>query len=190
MIQDLFKTPIYTTALDIDNKSLSKYCISYSKKNKGRILSNEGGYQSEDLILLNHKILNPLVSGILEHSSIYCSEINLKCSNKIDNIWFNINGYKDSNLLHSHPHSLISGVYYLQTPKDCGNIQFHHPGSESFQNYWMENVGSEYNTYNSGEWWLQSIVGVMYLFPSWLKHYVRPNLNKKEKRISISFNIK
>ena len=28
----------------------------------------------------------------------------------------------------------------------------------------------------------------LYLFPGWLNHFVNPNLNKTEERISISFN--
>ena len=42
---------------------------------------------------------------------------------------------------------------------------------------------------NSIEWFLPSIENGLYLFPSWLKHYVKPNMNKKEERISISFNL-
>ena len=30
--------------------------------------------------------------------------------------------------------------------------------------------------------------GILYIFPSWLDHYVSPNMSK-QKRISISFNI-
>jgi len=188
MIQDLFKTPIYTTALSLDNTAISKYCISYSKKNKGRQLSNEGGWQSQDLTG-KHSTLDPLLHSILEHSSIFSKDLDIKLSNQISNVWINVNGYKDMNMVHSHPNSLLSGVYYVQTPKDCGNIQFQHPAFDKFQYDWLESKGEQFNTYNSGEWWLQSIANVMYLFPSWLKHHVKPNLNKKEKRISISFNI-
>ena len=48
---------------------------------------------------------------------------------------------------------------------------------------------SDYNNYNSGTWWLPSEENNLYLFPSWLKHRVEPNLNKNENRISISFNL-
>ena len=45
------------------------------------------------------------------------------------------------------------------------------------------------NEENSLEWWMPSIENYLYLFPSWLSHWVEPNLNKKEERISISFNL-
>ena len=45
------------------------------------------------------------------------------------------------------------------------------------------------NNYTSLFWWLPAVEGVLYLFPSWLMHLVRPNMNKDEERISFSFNL-
>ena len=62
-IQDIFKTPVYSTHLKaIDNKALAKQCIDFSRKDKGRVLSNVGGYQSNNL--QNVKFLSSLVSSI------------------------------------------------------------------------------------------------------------------------------
>jgi len=46
----------------------------------------------------------------------------------------------------------------------------------------------EYNSYNSSNWYFKTVENMLLLFPSWLKHMVKPNMNKKQKRISISFN--
>ena len=188
MIQDLFKTPLYYTDLKLDNKEMANYCLSMSKKDKGRIISNIGGWQSSDL-QGNHPVLNDLYKSIKEHCSIYTKELDIKSEDKIGNIWININGYKDINSLHCHPYSLVSGVYYVQTPKDCGNIRFHHPGYDWFQYDWTSEKVNKFNLYNAAIWWMPSKVNRLYLFPSWLKHHVEANLNKKEKRISISFNL-
>lgn len=188
MIKELFKTPLYVTGLGLDNKAISKYCLSYYKKNKGRIRSNEGGWQSNDLQLDKHPILRDLFVSIEEHCSIYTKELGIEMANKIDNMWMNINGYKDVNVIHIHPGAMISGVYYVQTPENCGNIQFQNPANDVFQYDWIPEKMNNFNEYNSLEWWMPSKESVMYLFPSWLKHFVKPNLNKKEKRISISFN--
>jgi len=189
MIKDLFKTPLYVTALSLDNTAISKYCLSYSKKNKGRTLSNEGGWQSNDLQLDKHPSLKDLFVSIQEHCSIYTKQIDINASNTIDNIWVNINGYKDMNMIHTHPNTMVSGVYYVQTPKDCGNIHFRHPAFDQLIYDWSPEKVNNFNEYNSIEWWMPSKESVLYLFPSWLQHYVKPNLNKKEKRISISFNL-
>ena len=188
MIQDLFKTPLYYTDLKLDNKAMANYCLSLSKKHKGRTVSNVGGWQSDNL-QGNHPVLNDLFLSIQEHCSIYIKELDIKCLNKIDNIWININGHKDTNQLHCHPKCLISGVYYVKTPEDCGNIYFQHPSYNNFQYDWKAEKTNNFNSYNSVEWWMPSSAGLLYLFPSWLNHCVKPNLNKKEKRISISFNL-
>ncbi len=36
---------------------------------------------------------------------------------------------------------------------------------------------------------MEAATGWLYLFPNWLNHSVEPNLNKKQKRISIAFNM-
>ena len=185
-IQSLFKVPLYKTALSLDNVAISKYCLSLSKKDKGRILTNIGGWQSDDLEDVPE--LKELINEIQKHITVFTKEIGIKCSNKVSNRWININGYKDINMLHSHPNCLISGVYYVQTPKDSGNIIFHHPIRSLLQHTWLEQNIGNYTEFTSPEWWMPNQAGLLYLFPNWLDHMVKPNLNKKEKRISISFN--
>ena len=186
-IQDLFKVPLYKTALSLDNKAMANYCLSISKKDKGRQLSNIGGWQSDNLE--NVPELSSLITEIEKHTTLFTKEIGIECLNKVTNKWININGFRDINMVHSHPNCLISGVYYVQTPKDCGNIIFNHPVRALLQHTWLEQNIDNYTEYNSPEWWMPSSAGLLYLFPSWLDHFVKPNLNKKEKRISISFNI-
>ena len=188
MIQDLFKVPLYYTNLTLDNEVMAKYCLSMSKKDKGCIRSNEGGWQSNNL-QGSHPILNNLFVSIQEHSNIFNKQLDFKRPLNIGNIWININGYKDFNKLHNHPDSTFSGVYYVKTPKDCGNIYFDHPSYDTFQYDWDPLPKNQYNLYNTTQCFYPSIVGRLYIFPSWLNHYVQPNLNKKEKRISISFNL-
>lgn len=189
-IQEIFKTPIYKTSLTLDNKSIKKYCLNLSKKDKGRIISNVGGWQSDNLSGV-HKPLNNLFLNLETHANIFGKQIGLIKKLFINNIWININKYKDSNKLHCHPNSIISGVYYVKTPKDCGDINFINPSSDELQIDWNKHkkAFNGYTVYNSIEWFLPSIENELYLFPSWLKHYVKPNMNKKEERISISFNL-
>ena len=49
MIQDIFKVPIYEVQLDLDIKKLQSFCNEYQHKDTGRVSSNVGGYQSNDL---------------------------------------------------------------------------------------------------------------------------------------------
>jgi uncharacterized protein (TIGR02466 family) len=99
-------------------------------------------------------------------------------------MWININNYKDFNILHSHSNSTISGVYYVKTNEKSGSICFQHPGEPIFGEYKVD----EYNKINSNIYCLPSLQNTLYLFPSTLKHFVRPN-QSNEDRISIAFNL-
>lgn len=181
MIQDLFKVAIYGTKLTLDNNKLKTFLLSQNIESNQ--LSNIGGFQSKNLETYPESLLNHLN----KHIKIYSDELNLKKELSVCNMWYNINGYKDFNMSHRHPLSIVSGVYYVKTPKDCGNIKFLNPVLNMIETYW-HNVNVENNLYSSHMWEYIAESGVLYLFPSFLQHYVMPNLNKKEERISISFN--
>ena len=190
-IQDLFKIPVYKTSLSLDNKALASYCLSMCKKDKGRTRSNVGGWQSGDIFQgqVDNGILKDLFLHISSHSNKFLKSLDFTNNLILGNCWININGYKDVNREHIHPGAILSGVYYVQTPKDCGNIYFNHPNYSTFQYEWAQLNNKGWNEYNSSQWFLPSHQGILYIFPGWLTHRVNPNLNKKEKRISISFNL-
>lgn len=185
MIQDLFKVPIYKVKLDLDVEKLQSFCSEHRNKDIGRLKSNIGGYHSNDLSL-DEVSLQPLIEKIETHSSKFSKEF-LGTEQVLDNMWININSYKDTNRPHNHPHCDISGVYYIKTPKNCGNIVFEHPALDVLT-YYFKDKPKESNAYNAVTWWMPSEVNTLYLFPSWLNHCVEANENKTEERISISFN--
>ena len=186
MIHNIFSVPLYNTKLSIDNKPILSFCTSLAKRNKGRVLTNIGGWQSKDLVK-NEKPLIPLYRNITYHANKFTQSLEFKGAVNLLNVWVNINGYKDFNALHKHDHSFISGVYYVKTPKDCGNIIFQRPGFDAFTSDWNRHQ-EKFNDCNTAVRWQAAEESILYLFPSWQNHYVEPNLNKKEKRISISFN--
>ena len=186
MIVDLFKVPIYDASLDLDNKILEQFCIELSKKDRGRQKSNSGGWQSNDL--QQDSRLDPLVSEISYHSNSFFRELGLVMEAGMTNIWANVNKYGDFNREHLHPSSKISGVYYVKVPEKSGNFVFLHPCYDIMGYDWHYdgNPGSDYVTPAKK---LHPTPGTLILFPSWLKHFVEPNMNLTEKRISISFNL-
>ena len=195
MIIEPFKVPIYSKELELDNKALASYCLNNRKSNKGRVLSNDGGWQSKNLYTYLSggkypKEISELCTDILTVAKEFASSIDLIDKLEIDNMWANINGYKDYNLPHKHPNCVLSGVYYVKVPKDSGYINFVNPAAETMQYDWNVYTLKEYNNYNSANWALEAKVGTLYLFPGWLYHYVKQNLNKTEERISFSFNVK
>ena len=191
MILDLFKIGIFSVDLNLDVKSISDYCQEYRKNdvtpNTPGTLSNSGGYHSSYL-QGKHLPLNTLFQKITEHANVYSQALGFSNTRKISDIWININGYRDYNIEHSHSGCILSGVYYAQTPKNCGNIIFYPPHIDVLQaNWYREEKNSLYNYSN---FWVPSIANRLYLFPNWLRHGVESNMNKyREERISLSFNV-
>ena len=197
-LKSLFATPLYSADLNLNLTNLEHFCKKHQQKNKeGEDKSNNGGYQSN--FILPHKgSLDPLIKQIETNANIFAQQfLNKKVTQKITSIWMNINSYKDSNRVHNHPGSAISGVYYIKAPSSAGNIVFQHPSMNELGFYYNSfqalpgdvNEPEEYNQYNTSLVKAPAIENTLYLFPSWLMHFVESNMNKTEERISISFNI-
>ena len=181
---EIFKDVVFQIQL---NENLKNY-IKFSKQLKkvGRTKSNVGGFQSCNL---NHD--EPTLSNLIkiitfESNNFYKNFLCLKKDIKLDNIWLNINYFKDYNKIHVHPFSEISGVFYVKTPKNCGNLMFHR--DTNIDHFLSNDLISKLNQYNSSGYFIPPEENFLYLFPSWLKHSTEPNLSKEE-RISISFNL-
>ena len=188
MIESIFRIPFYKVYLDIDNKPLVSLSKKLLKQNRIRNLSVLGGTQSDE-ISGKDKEVHSLAQHIVKHSKVFARHIGLTEQLTIGSMWANVGGYKDCHRVHHHPHSLIGGVYYVSAPKDCGNIRFYHPYYETMQYDWNTSTLNRPNEYSYGSRDLEAATGWLYLFPNWLNHSVEPNLNKKQKRISIAFNM-
>jgi len=186
---NIFSTPILNCKLNIDNSSLISYFYELKNKNTGLKKSNEGGWHS-DYLDLSVIELQPLIKNIKNNLIHYIKQCEFKTNflYEIESMWSIINGYKDYNDIHNHPDCLFSGVYYVKAPENCGVLEFLNPAKE-ITYHWDKNFIQSYNDVNSTLWYLPAEQGKLYFFPSWAYHRVKPNLNKNEDRISISFNI-
>jgi uncharacterized protein (TIGR02466 family) len=99
--------------------------------------------------------------------------------------WAIVNGKMASNSVHNHPNSILSGVYYLQAPENCGSIYFSDPRPASQM---LIPPVEEFNLWTFPKVSYKPHAGTMLLFPSWLLHGVEMNMSE-ELRISLSFNI-
>jgi|TARA_X000001388_G_scaffold23776_1_gene16253 uncharacterized protein (TIGR02466 family) len=184
----IFSVNIYKEQLNIKNKPLINYLLKLKKQDsKGRNISNPTGWQSFDLNVGQNVFLE-LAKEIETNFVKYINSIPLYNKFFISSMWGNINGYKDYNLPHAHGNSVISGVYYLKIPSESGRVCFYNPAHEGIDYLW-EYCLKEFTPQNSSSWKIDVKDGDLLLFPSWLKHAVEPNLNKKEHRMSLAFNI-
>lgn len=99
--------------------------------------------------------------------------------------WVNIMPRHCVHGLHLHPTSVISGTYYVATPRGCSGIKFEDPRLDRFmacppRRADCKPAHRSHVTY-------PAVAGRVVLFESWLRHEV-PASPVAAERVSISFN--
>jgi|DEB0MinimDraft_10_1074344.scaffolds.fasta_scaffold12941_5 uncharacterized protein (TIGR02466 family) len=151
------------------------------KNNKNVVKSNFGGFQTDSI---NNK---NIVNNILEKCvTLITSNYKLKRNTifSLKNLWINKNKKYNFNLPHVHPDSHFSGVYYLDVPKENGEILFFKDGAKTFIGLDDFIESQEFNN----NYQIKPKKHMILLFPSSLCHMVKPHF-EDTARISISFNI-
>jgi uncharacterized protein (TIGR02466 family) len=103
--------------------------------------------------------------------------------------WLNLNNKLSGHYHHEHYKSVVSGVLYLETDSESGNLIFCDPVKTRTQ-------AQAYNTtkrlatnqYNFQTVTVKPEAGKVVLFESWLTHAVETNTTDND-RISIAFNV-
>ena len=107
--------------------------------------------------------------------------------------WGNVNMKGDYHNLHNHPHSWLSGTYYVSVPTDdpsIGSRNDLNPNDISFFDPRPQaNMSAIRNDRQvDPEYRYSPKSGDLLLWPAFLHHLVHPNLCHSE-RISVSFNV-
>ena len=181
---------MFTSGVWKTNKAfnLKEYCLSVQRKDEGRVVSNRGGYQSNELNLRDPK-LRPLISHIEQQTNQYNREV-WKCLDtfEVNGLWVNINDKGNSNISHIHPRCHFSGVYYVDKPKDSGNIIFSRPDGDLINIFFCDVKRNVSTSVNSEEWFFDCVNDDMIVFPAFYKHRVDVSRSSGQ-RISMSFNL-
>jgi uncharacterized protein (TIGR02466 family) len=182
---DIFKIPIFCKKIELDSQKIIKECLSLKEESQGRICTNIGGWQSNDI--LNNKVFDDLVTEVISTCFDVSNVLKLKIVGQIK-YWANVNQYSHFNRQHIHPGCILSAVYYAKCSDNSGEIVFLNPPYNIMGYSWANSI-TDYNNYNSTEYKIFPEEGLLVVFPSWLEHYVGVNQDKSQDRISISFNI-
>lgn len=107
--------------------------------------------------------------------------------------WPNVNRFGDYHNLHNHPHSWLSGTYYVQVPSGAPKVQGRsdlNPGAISFfdPRPQANMLAVKGDGQVEAEHRVMPEPGLLLIWPAFLHHLVHPNLFE-ENRISISFNV-
>ena len=191
----LFATQVYQKKIAFDLmdliqeiemiKSTDKKGIEWSKTNYKK------GYTSYGSLDQLHKMsstFEKLEKKINRHVDNYLKSLDYQASSKniaMTNFWINIMPEGAQHTAHIHPHSVISGTFYVQTPKGSSSIKFEDPRLSYYMNAHL--VEEKEQLKNQRFVNLKPSAGDVVLFESWLKHEV-PTNETKQPRISVSFN--
>ena len=154
---------------EMDCDYWSNICHEHKKTNPNKISrSTAYGYQSKNTIHTLPEFF-PLINLLIKEISLVSPNLN----NKIHGMWLNILSKGSFNRPHTHKiqnyDTSYSGVLYVKTPPNSGNIVFLDP--------------LDLNAYKVIETKSKDIL----LFNNIIPHYVEPN-QLNEDRISIAFN--
>lgn len=200
-VRGLFATPVAAIVLpdaEARNARLRKLILGRRDQHPSIHSSNAGGWHSErDLPDWG----GPDVADILALARSAATQLTADRFGKpvrpawVVQAWANVNGPGDGNIAHYHAGSFWSGTYYVAdggcaaNPSLGGAFEMIDPRGPAPAMYapTLRFAGEDGQSAGSGETILPK-PGLLFLFPSWLQHQVRP-YRGTELRISIAFNL-
>jgi uncharacterized protein (TIGR02466 family) len=103
----------------------------------------------------------------------------------LDSLWINVMNKGAIHAPHIHPHSVISGTYYVTAPPQSGAIRFEDPRLAMMMAAPARKKTARPENRSFVD--IAPKAGMLLLWESWLRHGVEPNAAKLP-RISVSFN--
>lgn len=187
-----FPTPVWWELTDIPVDKMLELCHRLRVDDPiGRKLSNQGGWQSKDFRPRVHPEMAMLEDKILMQAEQCVRDFGYredKCFVDIENLWVNINGQNNTNSVHTHDASFVSGVFYLKAAPKQGNINFYKSYAQDFIIASQATI-DHYTPINAACMSFIPETKKLIMFPAWLPHGVERN-ELDEERISVSFNVK
>lgn len=128
-----------------------------------------------------------LAKLLTKHASVFAGDCAFDIPRKprLDSLWVNLLRGSGHHGAHIHPHSIISGTFYVEVPTRCGSIRFEDPRLPMMMAAPMRHkeAAEELQPFIT----VQPRPGLLLLWESWLRHEVLPGTGRGE-RLSISFN--
>src|SRR5262249_21758438 len=150
-----------------------------------------GGYTSYASMPELHRFSSTFAAlerKLLRHARVFARALEFDLRRRtlrLTDCWVNIMPPAAAHSLHLHPLSLISGTYYVVTPRGCPGLKSEAPRLSAFMAAppRLPDAAPFHRTHVT----YPARAGHVILFESWLRHEVAANLTGAE-RISVSFN--
>ena len=178
----LFSKLVGVAALNLSNKDLKK-AQTLLKKYKLRQANLNETYSSVSKKILEDKTMNFLARAIDTQFQKYTREfMQYLNSFKLTTSWVAKVQPGAKSHEHNHRNSMISGVAYIQSPPNAGNITFYQKNLDLF-----DIPFNTMNIFNSPAYSFEPKANTVLFFPSDLYHEVEKNTSK-EDRYSVGMN--
>ncbi len=196
MARGLFVTQLYEAQLD-EPALLGELAHSIrslaADDGAGKAWSREHGYKG----YTSYASLNDLPRRdpafadlgklLTRHASAFANDsgFELKRKPRLDSLWVNLLKAGGHHSGHIHPHSIISGTFYVEVPAASGSIRFEDPRLPLMMAAprRREDAPQELAPFVT----VQPRAGLLLIWESWLRHEVLGGSGRGE-RLSISFN--
>lgn len=194
--QTLFVTKLYRAAVEgVSNDELLRACKSIAAEDiAGQRWSAEKGYRGftsyaslNDLPKRDPSI-SALKTALDKHAAAFAKAIHLELGGrrlKLDSLWINVLEPGGTHSGHIHPHSVLSGTYYVDVPPDASALKLEDPRLPMMMAAPPRSADApeEERTFI----YVTPKAGEVLMWESFVRHEVPPNAAKRA-RISISFN--
>jgi len=194
--ETLFPTRLYSARIS-SPRGLAQTCLGIAAEDKaGQRWArdhNYGGYTSyaslNDLTT-RATVFAELEKLIARHVAVFArkAEFDLTKRNLVlDSLWINVMTKGAVHAPHLHPHSVISGTYYVTAPPGSGAIRFEDPRLAMLMAAPPKKKDARRENRSFVD--VAPKPGLLLLWESWLRHGVEAN-GAKSPRISVSFNFR
>ena len=181
-IINLFAAPIHKSSID---RHFTQEELAFFQKALSETTQAISNYSSK-----NKKILNaPEMAGLRQIIQTSLNDYFEKVFNTSNNVtleitqsWLSLSRKTESHHTHTHPNSIASGVVYINLAKLDG---IHFFRNDDF--LWYDLPPKEQNYYNGYQYFVETKVGDIVIFPSNIKHGVKP-VTEDIDRVSLAFN--
>jgi len=195
-VRSLFATPFYDNRIGDAGllAELERSCLMLSEEDRaGRAWSKAKGYRGytsyASLSDLPHR--DPAFSDLKRlldrEVKLFAkaAHFDLGRAPRLDSLWVNVMKSGAVHSGHIHPHSIISGTFYVAVPPGSGALKLEDPRLPMLMAAPLrsEDAPREVQPF----FYAEPEAGTVFLWESWLRHEVMPN-GAKAERISISFN--
>lgn len=198
-IHTLFATQIYRAKLAGPgaatlNRDLRTACLSIARDDKAgqawcraNAYSGYTSYSSLNDLPIRAPQFADLAKRLDKHVAAFAKTLhfNLARPLRLDSMWINVLKPGGVHTSHIHPHSVISGTYYVTTPKGASALKFEDPRLGLMMAAPTKKPKAPPTAQPFV--YINPEPTTLVLFESWLRHEVPAN-QAREPRISISFN--